>query len=304
MKPYLACLWLAALLTACSPPAPLTATPVATPTLSQAPSLTTTGTSEATLTPDLRLPPERWQEWPVIPQWISPRMLEIYRLGQELGNDPHSFSKIGDGEISTAWFLISYDSEPSFFELGPYPELQPVIDMYSGSFGRSSKAARRGFTTQMILDPAYVSLPDCSVEESPLDCELRLNHPSIAMISLGTNQVWAPQDFESGLRGIIERLLEKGVVPILSTKADNLEGDQGINRIIANLAAEYELPLWNFWRAVQPLPNHGLQQDLEHLTYFGDAYNFSGDLQDAWSWRNLTALQTLAAVSRGVGIQP
>ena len=235
-----------------------------------------------------------------MPTTVSARTLEIYRLGQELGNNPQVFSKIGDGEISTAWFFVSYDLGPAYYDLGAYADLKSVVDYFSGSFGRSSMAARRGFNTLMILDPASASRQDCSANESPLDCELRLNRPSFAFISLGTNQVWAPEDFETGLRLIVERLLEKGVVPILSTKADNLEGDQRINQIIANLAAEYDVPLWNFWLAVQPLPNHGLQSDLEHLTYYGESYNFAGNLQAAWPWRNLTALQVLDVVWRGV----
>jgi len=108
---------------------------------------------------------------------------------------------------------------------------------------------------------------------SHLDCELRINRPSFAFISLGTNQVWQPEVFEPELRVIITRLLDQGIIPILATKVDNLEGDHRINRIIANLAYEYEIPLWNFWLAVQPLPNHGLQADLEHLTWAGPYFN-------------------------------
>jgi hypothetical protein len=133
---------------------------------------------------------------------------------------------------------------------------------------------------------------------------LRTYHPSFAFVSLGTNQVWEPEIFEVGLRRIIESLLKAGVVPILSTKADNLEGDHRINRIIVGLAYEYALPLWNFWLAVQQLPTHGLQADREHLTYaysdFGNPINF----HYAWPWRNLTALQSLNTVAEGVTGQP
>ncbi len=62
-------------------------------------------------------------------------------------------------------------------------------------------------------------------------------------------------------------------MPILATKADNLEGDQAINATIARLAYEYDLPLWNFWLAVQPLPDHGLQPDGSHLTWAGPYFD-------------------------------
>jgi hypothetical protein len=258
----------------------------------------------ASLTPDLRLPPERWQEWPVIPEPISPRMLEIYRRGLELGNNPRAFSKIGDGEASTVWFLTSFDLGPAYYNLGAFSDLQAVIDYFAGSFARTSLAAGRGFNTTIILDPAYANKVQCDERESPLECELRCQLPSFAFFSLGTNQVWYPDIFGTELRIIIERLLARGVVPILSTKADNLEGDNRINQIIANLAYEYDLPLWNFWRAVQPLPDHGLQADLEHLTWASPYFDKPAHMQKAWPWRNLTALQVIDVVYRNVTKQP
>jgi hypothetical protein len=58
------------------------------------------------------------------------------------------------------------------------------------------------------------------------------------------------------------------------------------------LAYEYDLPLWNFWRAVQPLPHHGMDP------VRNDGFHISEDL--AWPVRSLTALQALDAVWRGV----
>ena len=93
--------------------------------------------------------------------------------------------------------------------------------------------------------------------------------------------------------------MEAGVLPILGTKADNLEGDGSVNRTLHALALEYEIPLWNFWAAVQDLPRAGLDDDQAHLTF---GYNHFDDplaMQNAWPVRNLTALQVLDAVWRG-----
>ena len=106
------------------------------------------------------------------------------------------------------------------------------------------------------------------------------------------------------MRQILDILLSASVVPILSTKGDNLEGDHRINQTIACLAQEYDVPLWNFWSAIQPLPNHGLQPDLEHLTYGINDFDDEHAMQAAWTLRNLTALQVLDAVWRGVTAQP
>lgn len=244
---------------------------------------------------------EDWQAWPVIPV-ISQSSHELYARGLDMGNNPHTFSKIGDGEISTAWFLSAFDLGDDHYELGEHRSLVPVIENFQGSFQRVGFAARSGFNTNLILDPsANNNSTFCKTDESPLDCELRSNRPSLAILSLGTNQVWQPEQFETGLREIMDNLISKGVLPILSTKGDNLEGDHRINRTIACLAHEYDLPLWNFWSAIQPLPDHGLQPDLEHLTYYGiNDFDDPNALQYAWTVRNLTALQTLEAVWRSV----
>jgi hypothetical protein len=106
------------------------------------------------------------------------------------------------------------------------------------------------------------------------------------------------------MRVILDTLIANGVVPILATKADNLEGDHSLNATIARLAYTYDLPLWNFWRIVQPLPEHGLQPDGSHLTWAANFFDDPVRMQAAWPWRNLTALQTLEVVWRSVSGQP
>jgi hypothetical protein len=273
------------------------------PTLTDLPVSTETPIPSPSPTPDLRISPEDWKDWPVMPT-VSPEMITLFQQGLETGNNPAAFSKVGDGEISTVWFLTQYDMDPSNFRLGSHTELLSVIKQFSGSFGRVGQAAGRGYNTTIILGPVLAGTKECNLNEAHIDCELRVYHPSFALLSLGTNQVWQPEVYESGMRQIIERILQAKVVPILSTKADNLEGNYQINRIIARLAYEYNLPLWNFWRAVQPLPANGLQADHEHLTYAYSDFSNPTNFQYAWPWRNLTALQVLDSVYRGVTSQP
>lgn len=268
-----------------------TSQPVVTPTITAAPT-----TSPVTSC-------EEWQAWPVIPI-VSETARDLYQRGQASGNNPRVFSKIGDGEISAQWFFTAFDLGEDYYDLGPYQDLIPVTEYFAGSFERLGVAARRGFNTQRILDASESDPIFCEASESPLTCELSLNRPAFAILSLGTNQVWQPEEFEAGLRQILEVLLSQNVVPILSTKGDNLEGDHRINRTVVCLAQEYDIPLWNFWSAIQPLPNHGLQPDLEHLTYGITDFDDEHALQTAWTVRNLTALQALDAVWRGVTTQP
>jgi hypothetical protein len=276
--------------------------PVATPTITAQLAITRTIAPSPMVT---HVPScENWQLWPVIPS-VGETAREIYQRGQNEGNNPEAFSKIGDGEISTSWFFTAFDLGEAHYDLGPYQDLRPVIDQFRGSFERIGVAAQRGFNTHKILDPMENDPMTCESDVSPLTCELRLHQPAFAILSLGTNQVWEPDKFEAGMRQILDVLLSQNVVPILSTKGDNLEGDHRINRTIACLSREYDVPLWNFWSAIQPLPNHGLQPDLEHLTYYGKTdFDDADAMQSAWTVRNLTALQALDAVWQGVAMPP
>jgi hypothetical protein len=233
-----------------------------------------------------------WKSFPVVPT-LSPQAVDTFRKGLALGNNPQAFSKVGDGEIATSWFLTMFDLDPSHYDLGPHQYLEPVIETYAGSFEHVGIAAHSGFSTSLILDPFLAPNEVCKVEESPLECELRRHRPSFAFFSLGTNQVWAPELFEAELRQMVQICIEQGVVPILATKGDNLEGNHGINAIIAGVAEEYEIPLWNFWLALQSLPNQGLQVDGEHLTWAVNDFDDPESMAHAWPVRNLTALQVL-----------
>ena len=184
--------------------------------------------------------------------------------------------------------------------MGAYTDLQPVIQQFGGSFSRVSLASRIGFNAASVLNPIWADTKTCNPAETPLACEYRVERPSYAFILLGTNDVYHPTTFEANLRKIIEYSIQQGVIPILATKASNLEGDHSINITIARLAYEYNLPLWNFWLAVQPLPSAGLQPDHEHLTWAPNFFDVPANLKSGWAMRNLTALQALNAVWQGV----
>ena len=236
-----------------------------------------------------------WTELPVIPA-IHPIMREVYQRGLEMGKTGRAFSKVGDCGSDAVWFLTDFDRGPNFYRLGEYEHLQTVIEAYQGSYERTSLAAKQGFTTASLFAPIWSDRALCEPDEGPLACEYRLHQPSIAFILVGSNDVYHAQRFETGLKLIVENSLEQGVIPVLSTKADNLEGDGSINTIIAQVASEYQVPLINFWLAVQSLPAQGLQADAVHLTFAGNRFDDHIAMQKAWPIRNLTALQMLDAI--------
>ena len=258
-----------------------------------------TGTATLTPTPDLRLDPEDWQEWPTIPT-VSANAKAIYEAGLEEGTDPTHFSKAGDCQNIPTYFLSIFD-DPDQYTLGPdYDYLQEAIDHFSGSFARESIATAGGMNVASVLSHYWANKGLCESGESPLACELRLNNPSIVLVSM--EESWGSnnkvENYEKYMHLIIETVIESGAVPILATKADNLEGDHLINQAIVRLAYEYDIPLWNFWAAVQPLPGHGLLDDGFHLTHGRNDFSEPRNLKQAWPVRNLTALQVIDAVWR------
>jgi hypothetical protein len=254
-----------------------------------------------TFTPKPLLEAGAWEEMPAVPAGISDSMRLVYEKGLGLGNDPKHFSIIGDCQNVSSYFLSIYD-KPGEFSLGDeFTYLQPTIDYYQGSFSRKSLAVKGGFNVAAILSPLRADPKSCNQGESPLDCELRVWRPSVVFVSMETWWSEKPaQEYDKYMGRVIERILETGAVPIIATKADNLEGDHAINTTIAQLAYDYDIPLWNFWAAVQPLPNHGLSSDHFHLTFARNFFDDPVRMKSAWPWRNLTALQTLEAVHRGL----
>jgi hypothetical protein len=258
-----------------------------------------TASPPAPKTPKSTLDPDAWTSLPVIPE-VLPRVKEIYLHGLELGNNPRAFSKVGDCGSTPAWFLGDFDRGPRYYSLGEYQSLEAVIQEFQGSFDRTSLAAKSGFNASSVFTPLWANRKFCDANETPLACEYRLHRPAFAFIMLGTNDVWHIDNFEPQMRRIIEFSIENGVVPILSTKADNEEGNGSINATIASLAHEYDVPLLNYWLAVQPLPDMGLQEDKAHITWGPNRFDDPKAMEKGWPVRNLTALQVLDAVWRAV----
>ena len=258
-----------------------------------------------TFTPKPPLEEDAWMQLPTVPTGISDSMRSVYEKGLALGNDPKHFSIIGDCQNVSSYFLSVYD-KPGEFSLGEENTyLQPTIDYYQGSFSRKSLAVKGGFNVAAILSPLRADRKSCNQGESPLDCELRTWKPTVVFVSMETWWSEKPaQEYDKYMRRVIERILETGAVPIIATKADNLEGNNSINATIAQIAYDYDLPLWNFWAAVQPLPNHGLSRDHFHLTFARNFFDDPVRMKSAWPWRNLTALQILDVVHRGLTQPP
>lgn len=258
------------------------------------PTATSTSTPEPTATEDTRLPPEDWRSWPVVPT-LSPWLREVYQRGLEAGNDPHHFSKVGDCQIIPTVFLGCYDdTSVGICPLGDeYADLQETIDYFAGSFIRRGFSLAGGFNFPAVFSPLRADPDNCMMGETPLECEFRTHRPSIVFIAM---EAWysgrTVETHEEYLRRTLDYALAKGTIPIVATKADNVEGDDSINLTTARVAYEYDIPLWNFWLSVQDLPRHGID-------WSKGTQGFHTTVA-AWEMRSFTGLQTLDALWRAV----
>ena len=232
----------------------------------------------------------------VMPDNVAQNARRIFAQGQAMGRNPRAYSKIGDSTIQNPYFMARFD-EPGGYNLGRYAYLQPTIDYFAGSHGRQGAAVRKGFHSWTVTDPTWADKTICQPAESPVACEFRLNNPVIVLIRLGSNDRGVPDGFEQNLRQIIEYAIANGVIPVIGTKADRFEGSNQNNEILRRLAAEYELPLWDFDAAAQIIPGRGLDVDNVHLTtFYAHDYSSPVALQRGHSVHNLTALIMLDAL--------
>jgi len=248
---------------------------------------------------------------------ITDTARQIFQLGQARGNRAGVFSKVGDS-ITVATYVL-YPFGWGTYDLRQYSAYEPVIDFFSAedarggrnAFANISLAADNGWSTTSVLNPGNADLSACNPGESPLYCEYRLVRPSIALIMLGTNDIGSmtPQEYAANLARIVQISRDMGVIPCLSTIPNRtgyeLVVDQ-FNQIIRDTARQFDIPLVDYFAAMQSLPNQGLSTDGVHPSWPpGDDYSMSAhftaaNLNYGYTIRNLTALQALDAIWRQV----
>jgi len=230
----------------------------------------------------------------VLPPETQAHVAEILTRGREMGRNSNAFSKLGDSAVLIESNLTRFDNGP--VELGPYAFLQPTVAHYAGSWQRYGVGARVALTTIGVFDPMWADPQWCQPGEHLLACELRLHNPSVLLIRLGTNDGRASL-YETYMRQIVQYAIEQGVVPVLGTKADRFEGDDSINEVTRRLAAELSVPLWEFDRVAETLPNRGLSDDHAHLTvYRRNDYTDPETFAHGYPVSDLTTLVVLDAI--------
>ncbi|MEX2143214.1 MAG: hypothetical protein WD740_01355 [Anaerolineales bacterium] len=275
------------------PSATLTATqqPTAEPTALPTPVLSPT--------PDIRPQPDAWRSWPIVPQ-LSPWLAELYAAGLDLGNDPHRFSVAGDCQNIPEAFMGLYDNETRVTFRANEQYLWDTVNYFAGSWSRNGLAVDGGFNFPAVFSPLRADAAVCDANEDPLACELRSYKPAFIFISMEFVYTGrTSENYELYLRQAIEYALQQNVIPILLTKADNVEGNHAINLATAQVAYEYDLPLINWWRAAQPLEGHGIdwERDADSVPQ-----GFHITEEQGWSTRSYIGLKTLDAFLRSLQV--
>ena len=240
---------------------------------------------------------------------VSSNARQIFLDGRAQGNLPHVFTRVGDSITASPNFLTPIGQ--GNYNLGEYGYLAGAIRFFSGPNGRganpfvaSSMAARNGWSTESVLTSSNANPNLCQPGETPLGCEYRVVKPSVALIMLGTNDSGGmpAAEFQANLQAIVQISISHGVIPVLSTippKHYNPATDGRVaefNQIIVATARGYDIPLWNYWPAMDALPSDGLSSDGVHPSSASDGLNAVFDtqhLQYGYPMRNLTALQML-----------
>jgi hypothetical protein len=270
---------------------------------------------------------------PRIDAAMKDRLRAVYLAGQAAGNHRDVFAKVGDSITAMPDFLVAIgcgDVEWGRWEAG----LSPVVERWSAavprgwelepcaasnSFTRVGSAAFPGWKVGDLLRPHVPRPADCP---PPVDvavrCELHQLRPSVALLEIGTNdmvladgETLDPGGFErwrGELRQVIQEILDAGVIPVVSTLPPrrNPPATEPLpprwNAEVVRIARELQVPLWDYWLALQSASQTGMSYDWVHPS---PAPTGAGDLRDAamdWGFnvRNLTALQVLEKVGRVV----
>jgi hypothetical protein len=248
--------------------------------------------------------PAAFQSQPILPfdaLAVLDHARAITLRGHSLGRDPASFLKLGDSN-SSPFYTPEYLAPLGAATYNPYstllaaayPSLLSTWSVYHGgrdSLAHEGPTAFPGWRTDNVL--------------SALEREIRATNPSVALVMIGTNDAMVSGDaqrYRYQLTRIVTSLLNAGVVPILSTLPDSHYRNgkyeaklMEFNQVIANVAGDFVLPLWNAWRSTNSLANHGLKPDGVHLNVSpnGGGSFWPPDLLFAQNVRNLQALQIL-----------
>ncbi len=239
---------------------------------------------------------------------------QIYLTGQSQGNRANIFSKVGDSITVADQFLSpigwnQYNLRGYGYWADAVAYWSAALARTSNSFSNTSLAAKGGWSSFSVVATSASDKTYCKQNESPLVCEYRLTKPAVALVMIGTNDVWDTSNdaFRANLQRIISDSVSRGIIPVLSTiPAFHRTGYEGrpaeLNVIVREVAQQNNVPLWDYAAAIAGLPNEGLSSDGIHPSfppYPISAADFAPDnFQYGYTVRNALALYVLDQIRK------
>lgn len=244
--------------------------------------------------PAVRYPTDRTFS-PITPG-VKENLERIALHGDDLQDDV--FAKVGDSITVAPQFLNCFAG--SNVDLAEHAGLSDTLEHFrAGSaaggspWRRASLAAKGGMQAPWAL----------SGTPTHLASEIETIKPRYAIIMYGTNDAASHTiaRFGPALLTIVDRLIKRGVVPILSTippnrKSSAVNADVPFfNAVIRGVAQGRQVPLMDFWKELQPLTKNGLSPDGVHPNMFsGGGCKLTADgLKYGYNVRNLLSLESL-----------
>ncbi len=221
-----------------------------------------------------------------------------------------AFMKVGDSATESRVFMHCFARDDDLV-LGEHEDLRATIEAIrahrvpgGNAFSRRSRAAAVGWRTPQLLRGA----------PSPVVEEIRELSPRFAVVLIGGNEADPRRirRYERDMGQLVDRLLERGVMPILTTippRGDDPEEDAEVppfNDVLRRLAAERALPCVDLHALMVPLPERGLASDGVHPNApvrDGRAHgcDFGPDgLSYGMNQRNLVTLQRITELRRAL----
>jgi len=252
-------------------------------------------------------PPARPLQLPGVPV-VSAAIRQRYAQAVRAGRAANMVTVIGDCNSEHPVYFGRLDG--GGFDLTPYPDLRQVAQAFAPSFKRVSLATNGSFNVTMAFDPTWSDPRQCGAKEGPLPCELRTSNASLLIVSLGTGDTFTWRNFEQQYAAIVEYALANQVVPILVTKADELETRQGgapadyINTVIRQIGARYGLPVIDLALAAGQLPDGGLAIEHNDKLQRLDPFHLNAAGADAKIWLTLRTLAQFHSVGKEAAATP
>jgi lysophospholipase L1-like esterase len=252
---------------------------------------------------------------PVHSRITAPIADRLRAIVAEGGHRRDVFSKIGDSiTVSTSFARCLSRTSVEI------PAALAAADRYADE--ASLEATRSFFATQLIGQNTSFSrvsqaatvgwMAVRAIQGTPssaLDREIDTTDAAFAVVMFGTNDTWegTGTQFRRNLRRIASRLLERRVVPILSTIPPRGQAQYdalvpGMNAIIRSVASYYRVPLMDYHQRLSAIPRRGLSGDGIHPNARGaSSCDFSAaGLAGGYNQRNLLLIEALDRVKRVV----